>query len=373
VTPDPVVNPEDVVMLIHWGQNGAGPRTTWELARAWNSLHPGRVAISFNTNSDRANDISALPVPQLGVQTYRRTSGVVFGLPRLLWNGFRLRRFIRRFNITTVVCVMESVYQSIAVPILVPRYVKYVCCIHDAKPHSGEDHWVKRLNRRLEMRRANVVVVFSEAVASNLVVDKRKRLLKTVLPAFRPADPASPSSRLLVPGKIPVIGFFGRLMPYKGIDLMLEAARILQDRRVKIRWEIYGSGPESILENHSQGLDVMWRPHWVMDAEIDPIFARFDILALPYREASQSGVLGHAMALGIPSVCTPVGGLSEQVHGAQAGIVARACNPESFADAVQYLLRSPTVYARISSAAIAASNTDYSWAQVVRDFTGIAR
>jgi glycosyltransferase involved in cell wall biosynthesis len=53
--------------------------------------------------------------------------------------------------------------------------------------------------------------------------------------------------------------------------------------------------------------------HWVAEADIPGLIAQADALVLPYREASQSGVIPIAHAMGVPVVAMPAGGLSEQV------------------------------------------------------------
>ncbi len=56
-------------------------------------------------------------------------------------------------------------------------------------------------------------------------------------------------------------------------------------------------------------------PRWVPDSEIAGLVAAARAVVLPYREASQSGVLPIALALGVPVVATDVGGLAEQMGG----------------------------------------------------------
>ena len=62
-------------------------------------------------------------------------------------------------------------------------------------------------------------------------------------------------------------------------------------------------------------------PRFVTDPEIPAYFRRADVVALPYREIEQSGVLYTALAFGKPIVLTAVGGFAEV--GAQRGAAAR--------------------------------------------------
>jgi glycosyltransferase involved in cell wall biosynthesis len=73
-------------------------------------------------------------------------------------------------------------------------------------------------------------------------------------------------------------------------------------------------------------------------------------VVLPYREASQSGVLPIALALGVPVVATPVGGLPGQlVHGV-SGLLARSATAEALAEVMGAAL-DPSRHAALSAGA----------------------
>ena len=77
---------------------------------------------------------------------------------------------------------------------------------------------------------------------------------------------------------------------------------------------------------------------WVAEAEIPPLLATAGALVLPYREASQSGVVSLAHAVGVPVVATPVGGLAEQVtDGVDGAVAAAAAAPAALAEAMARL------------------------------------
>ena len=65
---------------------------------------------------------------------------------------------------------------------------------------------------------------------------------------------------------------------------------------------------------------------WVPEDEIGTLIAWSDVLVLPYREASRSGVVPAAIAAGRFVVSTRVGGLVEQLDGEAAGTL---CEPDA--------------------------------------------
>jgi glycosyltransferase involved in cell wall biosynthesis len=98
---------------------------------------------------------------------------------------------------------------------------------------------------------------------------------------------------------------------------------------------------------------------WVAPDAIGGILAEADAVALPYLEASQSGVIAAAYGAGLPVVATPIGGLTEQVVDGETGLLAAAATAEAMADAIRRLIETPGLYdtCRRGVAAYAASHT----------------
>jgi glycosyltransferase involved in cell wall biosynthesis len=101
---------------------------------------------------------------------------------------------------------------------------------------------------------------------------------------------------------------FGLLRPYKGLDVLLEAWRGIDEAELWIvgapRMEVGGL-------RASAPAGVRWVTRFVSDAEAAAVFARATLAVLPYREIEQSGVLWTAVGLGVPVLASDVGGFSE--------------------------------------------------------------
>jgi glycosyltransferase involved in cell wall biosynthesis len=105
---------------------------------------------------------------------------------------------------------------------------------------------------------------------------------------------------------------------------------------------------------------VRFVPRFVDDSEIPAFFRRADIVALPYREIDQSGVLYTALAFGKPIVLTSAGGFAEvAAEGAARAVPPNA--PVELAAAIQELLDRPEERERLGAAAAAAAAGKYSW------------
>jgi glycosyltransferase involved in cell wall biosynthesis len=122
---------------------------------------------------------------------------------------------------------------------------------------------------------------------------------------------------------------FGRLLPYKGLDLLAAAWRLLPAGAAELR--VVGSGPESPALDALRALPaVTVENRWVPEAEVGALFGWADAVVLSHTEASQSGVAAAARAAGRWIVGTGVGGLAEQLREDPNAVVCAAA-PASLA------------------------------------------
>ena len=121
--------------------------------------------------------------------------------------------------------------------------------------------------------------------------------------------------------------FFGFIRDYKGLDLLIDAFGDprLQDMGVKliVAGEFYGS-PEPYLER-IRSLDisdiVILHNDYIPDSRVNLYFCAADIVAQPYKNATQSGVTQVAFHFEVPMLVTNVGGLAEIVPDGKIGYV----------------------------------------------------
>jgi glycosyltransferase involved in cell wall biosynthesis len=259
---------------------------------------------------------------------------------------------------------MDSIWQSIAVRAYIPADVVYIASVHDATSHPGDEHLLKNICRRLDLGRADMILTFSESVASLVGAASNVPVRSTVLAAsggFESVARERPS-----PGRF-VIGFFGRIVEYKGLDLLLEAFDILGKSGCDVILEIHGNGPIGDLRRQYPSEQIVWNIGWIPEASVNSTIRAMDLVVLPYREASQSGVMTVAMAEGVPVVVTPVGALPDQVYDSGAGIVASGVDSASIAAAIRTLIDDGDLYEELSQAAIRSAKATYSWKRVVDD------
>jgi glycosyltransferase involved in cell wall biosynthesis len=277
----------------------------------------------------------------LAVETF---SGAVSLVWRTLTLPFAIGHLIRRMQtakIGAIVTVMPHVW-GLALQRAAKRAgIKTLLTIHDAEPHPGETRPLFDWLVGREIAGSDRIVTFSDHVADLLAARgvAESRLIRLFHPIFcfgakDGAHPAKPF-RLL---------FFGRILPYKGVPMLLDAFAKLRVAGVDATLTVVGRGDidaQATLMNQP-GLTI--RTGWVAPDAIGGILAEADAIALPYLEASQSGVVAAAYGAGLPVIATPVGGLAEQVTDGETGTLASDATPAAFAEATRRLLETPGLY-----------------------------
>lgn len=134
--------------------------------------------------------------------------------------------------------------------------------------------------------------------------------------------------------------FFGFIRKYKGLDLLIEALGIFKEKsntnfKLIVAGEFYDNKEEYISLIRKSGLEnnVILRDDFIPSDEVKYYFCAADIVAQPYRSATQSGVTQIAYHFARPMLVTNVGGLSEMVEHNRAGYVTDV-NPQAIADAL---------------------------------------
>lgn len=136
-----------------------------------------------------------------------------------------------------------------------------------------------------------------------------------------------------------VLLFFGYIRDYKGLDVLLDAMpHILAKEQVTLLvvGEFYNNERQYREQIERLGIAARVRVHsaYVPNEEVAPFFSASDVLVLPYKSATQSGIIQIAYNFHRPVIATDVGGLGEVIVDGKTGYLAPAGQPEAIADAV---------------------------------------
>jgi len=321
------------ILLWYWGRRGGGAQFTLGLATALAQREDVAVELSLSAQGELTEQLLGLELPTRTIETYRDMAGFIAALPRIPRAGSALLAQARACDV--VISTMTHLWTPFVAPRLARAGIPFVPVVHDAEPHPGDPAlgWSWRLRR--ELGAACAAVALSDNVAESL--HRRAPslpLIRTTLPALligeAPAPCTSGTGRFL---------FFGRFRAYKGLDLLRDAFALLHQRHPEATLRVVGEGDaEACAPGLSALPGVRVEPRWVPESEIPALLAAADAVVLPYREASQSGIVPQALALGVPIVATPVGGLTEQLGNGRGGVAATDMSAPALAAAMERLL-----------------------------------
>ncbi len=324
------------VLVWQWGRRGAGPRFAAELARAFNTVPETEALLSLSARAELLGSADAPPCA-LRVPTYQGLAGLagrVLSTPVLVP---RLAAWLRAQRVEVALCAMPAPMDFAMAAALAWAGVPFAVVVHDADPHPGDGFPMQIQLQRWLLRGASGVFALSTHVADRL---RQQRLAagKPLLLASHPPfafGPAPPPARAHG-GRLRLLSF-GRLLPYKGLDLLADSLALL-GARDDLEVRVVGSGPETPVLDRLRALPgVVVENRWVPENEVGPLLAWSDALVLSHREASQSGVAASAIAARRWLIATRVGGLPEQLGGEDMALLCEP-TPASIAAAIGRLL-----------------------------------
>jgi glycosyltransferase involved in cell wall biosynthesis len=336
------------VTFMYLGTGSAFGGFVCDLARSTRSIEEIDSAFIVAANRPLSRELARLGVRTLSVPA-------VEGLNPLsvLSNVLRARSlildFLQREQPHLVVTLMPHIWSPVLAPAIKLRAGAYVTIIHDAVPHPGDPtghltHWLL-----CDGALADSVVALSRSVAEELA---GKRILRgrRIVRLFHPDVTlgSSLANHQLEPGRPLRLLFFGRILTYKGLPLVVEAVEMLKKEGIELALGVAGDGDITSLKDRLVRLGAEVINRWISEAEASELLARYDVMACSHIEASQSGVAALAFGNGMPVVATPIGGLAEQVITGRTGVLAADVTPRAFADAIRQLVAMPGLCDRIS-------------------------
>lgn len=141
-----------------------------------------------------------------------------------------------------------------------------------------------------------------------------------------------------------VVLFFGLIREYKGLDILIEAFNQMDIKKNNIRPLIIGefyADKKQILSgiNEPDAERYIVRDEYVTDEVMAEVFKISDVTVLPYRTASQSGILSNAINFATPVIVSNHSGLTQFIEHDKHGIVLKENNAEQLSEALRSAFR----------------------------------
>jgi glycosyltransferase involved in cell wall biosynthesis len=171
-----------------------------------------------------------------------------------------------------------------------------------------------------------------------------------------------------------IILFFGFIRKYKGLDILLDAMKILKLKIPTLKLLIAGEFYEDrkLYDEQITKLNIsnklILHTDFIPDSEVKYYLCAADVVVQPYRNATQSGVTPLAYHFEIPMIVTNVGGLPSLVPDNKVGLIAEP-TAESLADKIiEYFDKGENSFLPY----LKEEKKKYSWAKMVDAIAALA-
>ena len=257
------------------------------------------------------------------------------------------------------------------------RRFPLVVSVHDPTPHLGD-----RLGRKtpqfvadMAFRRADGLIVHNDHIREVMEARFDDLAPTFVVPHVTLGELDGDGSGVAHDERANTVLFFGRIWPYKGLEYLIRAEPLIAQRVPDVRFVIAGAG-----EDFARYRDMMVSPQRfeVINEFIEParaaeLFGAAAVVALPYVDATQSGVIPMAYHYATPVVATDVGGLPAQVDHGRTGFVVPPRDVATLADHVARLLEDQSLRAQMGAAAKLKAETELSADAIAKATAGAYR
>src|SRR5262245_25293467 len=276
--------------LIYLGRHGPGGPISFELASHLSKKADLFAVVSQNADHIdywRGSSLKILEVPTFKTQLQALLSHMNTAKVRALAGQ------ISALRPDVLLCPMVHPWTPALQKYL--ANIPVVTTVHDPAAHPGLIHRMSSLWERRSARIASRCVVLSqtfvEAMQAQGVARERIDVIPHAIFSFYDQF-AENAQHSQVPRSLL---FFGRITQYKGLDVLIRAFAISQERSADVGLNVVGEGdvrPYQHLLDRAKNLTVT--NCWVDDSQVPAIFQSADIVMIPYTSASQSGVIALA-------------------------------------------------------------------------------
>jgi glycosyltransferase involved in cell wall biosynthesis len=149
-----------------------------------------------------------------------------------------------------------------------------------------------------------------------------------------------------------ILLFFGFIRHYKGLDILLDAMKLLQqnavtaDIKLLVAGEFYEDSKQYDEQIASLRIEncLILKTDFIPDSEVKYYLCAADVVIQPYRSATQSGVTPLAYHFEKPMIVTNVGGLPSLVPDGKVGLIAEPNAADIAAKIIEYFEKGATSF-----------------------------
>lgn len=222
---------------------------------------------------------------------------------------------------------------------MLSKRTKMILTIHNVYPHAFSDGKKKIYARRFS-NIANLMdsfIVHTEETKREVVNDfgiEKERVNVVHHGIFAPHN-YTPRQNKIRENEVNFI-MYGNLSDYKGVDIFVDAISKLPDAyKKKVRGVIAGEMQNKVLcqklQEESKNLNIDWYPYFLPEQELNRRIDDANVIVLPYKSISQSGVLLLALYFRRYIITSDLPTFKETLHGFTEDMFFESENSNSLA------------------------------------------
>lgn len=159
--------------------------------------------------------------------------------------------------------------------------------------------------------------------------------------------------------------FFGKIMPYKGIEYLIEAGKLIEQCFPSVSIVIAGEGDFTKYEGLVKGdSHFIVDNRFIPDKEVAELFQKASLVVLPYIYGSQSGIISIAGAFKKPVVATDIGHFREMIEDEETGFIIPPRDARALAEAIIKLLNDDKLRKKMGENAYKKMKEELSWGKI---------
>jgi glycosyltransferase involved in cell wall biosynthesis len=175
-----------------------------------------------------------------------------------------------------------------------------------------------------------------------------------------------------IPLEKPYILNYGNILPYKGLDVLYEAAHLLGPRLDGMKIVVAGRGADPYLQRMTDDPRFVVINRYLSNEEIVALNKGAYCIVCPYKSASQSGIVSTTYLFGKPIIASDVGGFNEYIIDGENGLLVPPNDPKALAESLSRLMNDASLYEKLRKGALAFSSSPiYSWDVIADQYINI--
>lgn len=287
-------------------------------------------------NYKRWLDIENIDV--VTVLGYSSKMNFLIRLASFFLNKRRYIQILKKYDVRKVYIPMASYWTLFVNGLFKKASIIYTC--HDPEPHVRRTYIANYINNRL-LKKSSKIVVLSEQFIPYICNKYNKETSGLLQLGFSTQDYYKSTNKpcMVYDHNKANFLFYGHIRENKGLDILAKSYELVYKSNPNVTLTIAGNGDfSSYRDTFNKLSNVNYHIRWIKDEEVMDFFAHKSVIVvLPYKTATQSGIIPIAMHFGKPIIASNVSGIQEQIIDGFSGLLVKPLDYEDLASKMLYL------------------------------------